>query len=1262
MKTTTAAFLEKQLYHSIKPGYKVEIFRQFAGAITDRDSATQIKVSGDATSLLSLGDHFIIAHANFETEYVITSAPSYASSKTTIVCSAASFTTAMVGLYVAKKYDVTHNVLDGGISPIRISTEGQSLNASLADDVKISLDNSDSTYYSVDGNSGIFNTTDYFWIRISFFLDNDPTYFIYFGGSIYPSSITPIDDLKNVEFMAHGHLKELERYPGWYVNDTSGKPIRITGLEMLSISGATYEGRKSLKYKFPDDNDINGLVIVSVSSDTPVGWHIIKNEYGGYFQYDYGAWTQLSAGATGQTLTSDKGHTIKIDVPQNLDIVIRQDLIYVDNFLAPAVQKFGRATLEFDGGKKETILFDFERVIRYDATGASYEDITRDICGYDTLQYAVFEAANDTIWIGSQKQFYGTSFQLSTSLVGSMEFKYSQGYDDWDTLSVTDGTSDFSQDGAITWNPPSDWRSCNQEINSVYYYNYFWVRIKLSSRTSGSASIKQMKRYFRLYGMDGTSLDLKCTVEDLPTESRDDEILLVEDSNGDMQPVTWKNMLSLHQYLTNLLDVAYYGSAYRSLDTVYISNDSEFIGMYGPPPKPFYSKKATAIVANPTSTPQILYIGIEDELWKCSEQSGWTFIGKLDLYEKLLPSVDYFKCKIVRLAIDGNGYINGIAVMEYEHDYDDGDAIEYRRAAIVFRSTNGTSITTQAQIDASDYPILVPGTRFFRMGDYVATDENLIGQDQAGENICIPYRQLVWSCNSNLNSVICDVSGGLTTLSYFGSAFYPPPMQKIYLSPGFYCTDDVVTSDGDIGNLGFTFTFGQNGLICWNETDDVWLFLRWDGTDWYLSTVNYTGSVTDYAALSGYNEQYASGIFSVADAKYYLAKMTWDEDGNSFPGDCSDCIIQSLTRTGGTFATLFNFASDSIESNQSLATADLPYCTIIEMVKNENEDTLHGYLLNRNDLTYHYFVYDIANDKLYSTQTGTGFTFQNNRQIKAVTYNSWDHLVYGVVIDQRYQEETAFLVSASFTAPGGSPDGTEITLTYLSNLKANEWDCIATAQGAGGRIYGLTGPNDCYLWQWDVSFYPQVFIADTQDDSFRTILDEIAELINMVHSINPDRIIYFMYRDSQKGAMTVTEVGHIIENSMESLVPWEHYYDGIEVKWKDPINGANGIERYGDFGFNRKVLTIDNYFIQYPQLAALIAQDYYNFFNSVRMIVKFRTIPLWQIDNRDQIMISHMGNFSFDPLTYWIISELELDPWGNELAITGIENGLYGGD
>ena len=214
--------------------------------------------------------------------------------------------------------------------------------------------------------------------------------------------------------------------------------------------------------------------------------------------------------------------------------------------------------------------------------------------------------------------------------------------------------------------------------------------------------------------------------------------------------------------------------------------------------------------------------------------------------------------------------------------------------------------------------------------------------------------------------------------------------------------------------------------------------------------------------MGSYQKQLLCGCQS--ELYIYWAAITWDEDGGTFPGDLSDCVIEKMSSSGVTLVTLFDFSSDSVEANQSLASGDENYCVVLDLVRNEDEDTLHGCLLNRNDFEYHYFVYDIANNKLYTTQTGSGFTFQDNRQIKELIYNVNDNKVYGVVVDKRYDEETAYLISAEFTAHIGSPDGSEITLTFEANIKENETDIVQLALGGSGRIYGITGNNDNYLF------------------------------------------------------------------------------------------------------------------------------------------------------------------------------------------------------
>lgn len=1260
MKTTNPTFLAKQLADSIEDQYRVELFEQFEGAITDRDSGIQIKVSGDATDLFSNGDVFIIALDDFETEHTITSTPTYSGGKTTIICSGSSFGTDIIDFHVAKKHNVTDDIMNQGISSIRIHTEGKMLNSFLADDITLKIDNDGGVYYSSDGD-GLYNLGRIIWVKIFFKLKNDPTEFLCFGGTVYLPGIQPISDNETIEVLCTGHLKELERYPGWYLAEELGNLGKITGIELISItepSGGTYEGIRKLNYKFPDGLDLQGLTINSLSSGTPRGFHIIKFQPYDLFQYDYGEWTQKTEGSTGETLTSVKGHTINIDLPLSFDIIAREDIFYVENRISREITAIGKPTLQFDNGFKQSIKFDFERFLRYDAGATAYEDITINACTFDSNQTDLFEAANDIVYIMSSELFLGIQFYLNTDLIGSFSFDYSRGYEDWGNLSVTDGTSGFSQDGVITWDMPSDWRKTDNLKGGVKYTNYFFIRITCSSYTSGSAKIIRALRYFRLLGSDGTMLNVKIKLEKLPKESREDTIIIKNDSTGIMQPCTWQQNISYQNYLELLLDYAGYTSSYRTIDNLTINALNKIISLYGRPPRNFYDKKVTALCIDTSSSPETIYLGIENELWKVDEKNSYTYIDELEPYIRGSDDA-YFKVEIRRLVIDGNGYLQGIAWKDYfdqpiyGHDYSTDIDIGRRTPGIVFRSTNLTAITEQNQIDSGSDSILYTGEVNFRDGLRILNGsvyQYKIGQYAwagwyAGENVILPVPQYLWHLDTATTSA--QIENRYTLINTTSPGFNEYLVRMF--SPGYYYVLNQVDK-----KIGLCFTLGQKGFVVWNESSDRWIFLRWNGTNWYVCNLNYLGVINTMQSMGSYDKQILCGCWS--ELYHYWASITWDDDGGTFPGDYSDCLIERMTNSGSTLVTLFDFSADTVEINQSLNSGDEYYCVVLDLIRNESENTLHGCLLNRNDFEYHYFVYDIANDKLYTTQTGSGFTFQNNRQIKEFIYNSNDNKVYSVVVDKRYDEEIAYLISAEYTAPVGSPDGTEITLTFEANIKENETDIVQLALGGGGRIYGISGNNDNYLFQYDDGmFYPRFFYGDTGEDSLRIIITEIAEAMNMIQSINVNRKIHFTQRETNKGSMEITQKDHYFRDTMSKIGSWAHRYDGVEVSWKNPITGESGVEKAGDFGWQRKILKIDNYFIQYPQLAILIAELCNDFFSQYRKEIGFKTIVLWQLENRDKFTFTHDGTFDFITSLEWMITELILDHWPYELEIKGLE-------
>lgn len=1250
MKTTNPTFLAKQLLDTIQDDYRIELYHQFSGAITDRDSATQIKVSGDATGLLSNGDTFIIPTDDFETEHVITTAPSFAGGKTTLICSGSTFATTVVGLDVAKKYNVTADVMDQGFTPIRIGTEGETLNSHIADDVEITLDNELETYFDDDGSSGMFNSSDVFWVKMFFKLKNDSTEFLMFGGTVY--DVLPLAHNQTIKLYCQGHLKELERYPGWYVNNELGELPNITGVTLLAINESAAElneCRKTLELTFSDKQQIKGLSINVIHKDTPEGMHILKFHPPNLFQYDYGSWTAMTEAATAQTLTAKAGHTITVDMPETFDVVPLGDMFPLPDRLKLEAELLGIPQLRFGNGPQVPVLFDFERVIRYDDGASSYTDITHKSCTYESAQVDWFEAADDVVYIMSPHKFLGIDADLDTDLIGTIAFAYSQGYDDWGTLTPTDGTSNFSQDGVISWNDPGDWRKTDIRMDSVDYNDYYLLRLTCSAYTSGTAQVKRLKRYFRLVADDGSSLDVRIDVQKLPAERRTDDILIIADSSGTLQPCTWKQNISLEAYLKELLDEAEYTSSYRTLDDLKITDTNPFIGLYGRPPVHHYPRRVTAICVDTSTSPETVYLGIEDEIWKVTETGEFEFIDRLDPY--IRSSDDkHFKCEIFVLIIDGNGYLQGLAWKdyrdqphlgaEYSSDIDTGR----RTPAIVFRSTSLTAITEQNYIDDSGDSVFTSQEVCFRDGQDNTTHQD-IGQyttDTEGENICVPIPQRMFRL-TNQNGVYYPRE---TLISTTGDTIVKSFWDRV--PARIVAVSDYVTPTGD---LGYCWTMGQKGFVVWDESNDRWVFLRWNGSNYYICAVNYAGTVTTLLDLTNYQNQVLAGIYY--DSKIWFARMVWDEAGGTFPGDYSDCTLESVDTDGTNNSTKFDFSSDSMEANQSLATSDLPKCSILEMVADDSNDIIYGCILNRNDLEYHVFAYDVTNDKLYSSQTSTSFTFDEGRQIKNFVYNGTD--VFAVVSDTRYEDRTAFLIKCEFTAPGGAPDGTEITLTYCEDILINEWDCMQVAAGGSGRIYGITAPNQYYMWQYDTDFYPRAFLMNTGDDSFRTIVQNIAQTMNMIITVNANRKIHFGSRDTNKGSMTIEQKDHYLRDTMQPLTFWNHFYDGVEVTWTNPFSADKGTEQAGSFGWGRRILKISNSLIQNKQQAQLLATALNTFFSQLRRKIDFKTFNLFQLENRDKFVFNHNGEFLFTTTVEWIIEELIFDYWGNECGIKALE-------
>lgn len=118
--------------------------------------------------------------------------------------------------------------------------------------------------------------------------------------------------------------------------------------------------------------------------------------------------------------------------------------------------------------------------------GATYTDITYDLREYYTSPTVGLMAdTDDILYLGRTLKFDRVKFLFSQ--VGSgytLVWEYSKGGGSWGTLSVTDDTNDFTQDGWVTWSYPSDWAQ-----DTVDGYTGYWVRVRTTTTPSTRAYV-----------------------------------------------------------------------------------------------------------------------------------------------------------------------------------------------------------------------------------------------------------------------------------------------------------------------------------------------------------------------------------------------------------------------------------------------------------------------------------------------------------------------------------------------------------------------------------------------------------------------------------------------------------------------------------------------------------------------------------------------------------------------------------------------------
>jgi hypothetical protein len=1252
---------------------RVELLRQFAGVITARLSSTQIKVDGDATDLLAVQNDFVIPRHEFTENHTVT-AISFSAGETTITCSGSSFpASGLVSLEIAKVFKVSGGNVERLIemSNIRFDVEGETLTAFRAQDVELNFANHDGFFANSAGN-GLLDNSDVFWLRIYFGWKRSADRVLYFGGVVDRDLIK--DDRYSKMFLltAFGHLKELERYPAWLISEPFGDFLKLSGIELVEITanGQTNAGVKKLEWKFREGN-IPGVEILSISKQTTFGFVPFKFRFPNLFKFAWGDWTAVSENTASADLTGADGSTLAIKTT-NYDVRDREVFLSIEPDFTAKVRKAGSLELIYDGGAATRIASDFEAVI-IDEDSATFVDASNDN-DREGIIYEVLQASDAAIYIFSNEPFYGIEIFLEESdLSGTIDLAFSNGLNSWQTLgSFTDNTSDLTSDGTITWGAEdvAGWRPVTftpfSDENDVF--QKFGLRIDLSAYTSGSATLRRMRRYFKTFGADGTALAFKIDLHNLLADNTDED-LIIREISGVWTPCTWYRNITVQSLVEKILAAANYGAGAYTLEDLQITNDTPVISIIGQAPVPFYKKRCKALLWDGDNAR--LYLGIGNELWSVTETGEFTFIDQLEKINENSDGYGLVELSIRSLALD-DGDIHGMAWWDY---YDDmqlhlGD-VESASFYSWFFKSDGNSIIDILQASGAQQTTspqyINPCDRTMRKGEYftVAGKSFLsIGHDDSsapfgeyGENVIIPFEQTVRNFEildypiknghtfRDAEALITGDASLVTNGGFFLSDDFPSPYDRKgnFIRTGInYYIIQTPPGENNASNdrwHNFKWQIGNKGLSSYKESDGfIVLQMQRDNSSFSDTNHRIVKISTDQPLTGIYNlsdslKQPLCGV--ILDDYLYLAYMFWNDLGTDF----STCILARVDLGTGSYTELFSFGTDAAEASQSI-TGDEETQTILELVYNPTEQVFYGCLLNRANFEYHVFVYDPITDKMYSTQTGENFTFDKHRQFKDFVY--LDDKVYAVCVDKRYQTDAAFLVEMSFSA-------FTIHINRIDAIDATDWDhltMIATDDG----LFGVTGKG--LLWKYSTSFYPRIGYAQLGDKNLREVLTDAVEVCNRILISRADRTLRITQRETYDGSKTL-EAEHVVKT--QPISRWVHIYDRVEVEWSDPVSGASGMEAAGSDGWERRVLKISNPFVQNRHLARVLASQLQEYFSTERKELPIELRALLQLEEYDRFKVLLKGAFSdLDRAQYWRITNLDFDPMNLQMKVKGL--------
>ncbi len=1239
------------------------------------------------------------------------------------------------------------------------------------------------TRVSVRGNmlaDGALSGDDFTIIknRLTYFVlqaqvEDTPDSFVVMSGVIEPSKIKFDVANKRINLIGYGLLKELEYVPAYEVADESGQLARLTGIVPVRYvapsEGVPIFGPRRLQYRFGEQT-LSGVRPIEMSADTANGNYQLQYKPHQLWRWARGLAgafeTKSSDGESTLTAHADVAGTIKCDfqtgsypLQETSDMMVvaaggtkrivwSRERIRSKDFFSKEPQaegpplviptkfsavpkhesqasELGHPYLTFDEGREISIMPFFDLVYFYDGTGATYTEHTIEAETIGGTSFEVADDSNDFFYLGSRVRPNGAHFILDpttgyTGAAGTPAWTYYATDDTWKSLTVTDGTSDFTQDGTVYWDIPDD-MAVKPDLGASGDRPLYWVRVGRSASESPAAKAYQITKYFEAVGARFDRLGFRVLFDRLEADDIDDDVVIIHDSSDNPVVATWYTNARLEDIVTRLLDQAQYGSTKRTITDLALTSSRQFIGMWGKFPNIGSRLRPTAW-ANDADDSQLI-IAYENELWRIPYAGEALFIDKIsDEYEIAYIGLNDLNSRINCLAIKRARPSVSLEPSEYPIAKD----------GLVFEiKTDFSGIDYVEELDSATNGIV--DSRYIYRHGYNGGVHRTIGQlsgTNEGENVVVPWDQRL------VHAVAQDEVGYRSLLSLWLDN--TPTREDLisdvgagWIRVGSDNSTDEVGLRVDIGSLkGYTNMLLSEVMLCEMRTT------TYPNEAGIYSTSASSGGLTVAAKTLFQNEDiHTQVMFQGPDLgsvnTVFLAHTHWIDRGTSPANRESDCIIDILHNDGtaghdpnyimkfdasvltddtassphvipkdfGDYIAVgfetkfcdlywdistavtgsptyvleyydgaawqlidvkndetsdftntnekqhwFDHIRDADESN--LWTKSTPAgfpaskywirarCTIagdtdgdyndvwakrvalwdsedagadrgktvIDMEYNTNEERLYLCLLDKETLEYHVAVLDLdfsthypartAAATLYKTQTG----FENNHPVTGMVYQSADNKIYAVESDPRFQDADAKLLSMTSS-------GSTITIVEESPgiWPGESWLPLPLlADATNERVLGITGNREYMLWQYGDSY--DVRIAEArfeQADSVRKGIELAAQVVGGMPHIKSEGDLIIKARENSDAATTIGPEGI---SAIANPSIWPHMYDAVTVRWTNH-RGESGSETWGQTGFNRRVFTVNNPFIDNRHLANVVAEKIWRFVSGSRRIV-----------------------------------------------------------